>query len=128
MQPGSPSFTASANINPRKFVKISGDYQVAQCVANDVAFGVSQLGVKDTPLPGGGTIAAASGDPVRVFGQGECVPMSAGAALTAGQFVKPDANGDPVPAVATDKYSGQVLHAQATVGGAVEVYICRGVV
>jgi hypothetical protein len=128
MQPGAPSFSASANIGTRKFVKISGDYLVAQCVANDVAFGVSQTGAKDTPVPGAGTLAAAAGDPVRVFGQGECAPMAAGAALTAGQFVKPDANGDPIPAVATDKYSGQVLHAQATVGGAVEVFICRGVV
>lgn len=122
-----PSFSASAAIARQKFVKISGSFLVAQCVAGDVAIGVSGLGTRDTPIPNGSTNAASAGDPVRVFGQGDCVPMSAGAAITAGQFVKPDANGDPIPCVANDKYSGQALEAQATVGANVEIYICRGV-
>lgn len=122
-----PSFTASGTIARQKFVKISGSFQVAQCVAGEVAIGVSALGTRDTPIPGGSTNAALAGDPVKVFGQTECVPMSAGAAITAGQFVKPDANGDPVPCSAADKYSGQALEAQATVGANVEIYICRGV-
>ncbi len=124
---GLPSFAASAAVARKKFVKISGGYQVAQCVANDVAFGVSGQGTRDTPIPNGSTNAALAGDPLRVYGMGDCVPMAAGAAITAGQFVKPDVNGDPTPCSAADKYSGQALQDQATVGADVEIYICRGV-
>ena len=124
---GLPSFTASGTIARQKFVKISGNYQVAQCVAGEVAFGVSGLGTRDTPIPNGSTNAALVGDGLRVFGLGETCPISAGSAITAGQFVKPDVNGDAVPCVATDKYSGQALEAQATVGANVEIFLCRGV-
>lgn len=123
-----PSFSASATINRAKFVKISGGYTVAQCVANDLAIGVSGLGTRDTPIPNGSSAAALTGDNVRVFGQNDCAPMSAGAAITAGQFVKPDVNGDPVPCGAGEAFSGQALESQSVVGGNVEIFIQRGVV
>jgi hypothetical protein len=123
-----PSFSASATVNRAKFVKISGAYAVAQCIANDLAIGVSQLGTRDTPIPGGSTNAALTGDPVRVFGQNECAPMNAGAAILAGQFVKPDANGDPIPCGVGEAFSGQALEAQSVVGGEIDIFIQRGVV
>ena len=125
---GFPSFSASATVNRAKFVKISGAYAVAQCVANDLAIGVSGLGTRDTPIPGGSTNAALTGDPVRVFGQNECAPMNAGAAILAGQFVKPDANGDPIPCGVGEAFSGQAMEAQSVTGGEIDIFIQRGVV
>jgi hypothetical protein len=123
-----PSFSASATVNRAKFVKISGAYAVAQCIANDLAIGVSQLGTRDTPIPGGSSSAALEGDPVRVFGQNEVAPMNAGASILAGQFVKPDANGDPIPCGVGEAFSGQALEAQSVTGGEIDIFIQRGVV
>ncbi|MGN6133110.1 MAG: hypothetical protein ACTHOU_01375, partial [Aureliella sp.] len=66
-----PSFLASGNIERSRFVKISGSHTVAACGAGDPAYGVSQRGVRETPLPGASTYAAISGDPLQVYGPGE---------------------------------------------------------
>lgn len=123
-----PSFSASATVNRAKFVRISGAYAVAQCIANELAIGVSGLGTRDTPIPGGSSNAALVGDLVRVFGQNECAPMNAGAAILAGQFVKPDANGDPIPCGVGEAFSGQALESQSVTGGEIDIFIQRGVV
>lgn len=122
-----PSFQASADIATRRFVKISGNFTVNQCVAGEVAIGSSSDGSAEAPIPGATSLAARTGELVRVFGLGETAPIEVGSAVTAGQFVKPDANGRAVPCVANDKYSGQVLRGQATVNGVAEIYLCRGV-
>jgi hypothetical protein len=122
-----PSFTASAAIAKMRFAKISGDFTIAQCVANDVAFGVSSEGSSEAPIPGAGVNAAETGGLVRLYGQGESCPIEVGAAVVANGFVKPDANGRAIPCVANDKYSGQVLQGQATVGGRAMIFVCRGV-
>lgn len=122
-----PGFSAGATVNRRKFVKISAAFTVIQCVAGDVAIGVSGSGARDTPIPNGSTAAALTGDPVKVHSLGEVVPMDGGGAITAGDFVKPDANGDPVVCTAGDKYSGQAMNTQATAGSEVLILVCRGV-
>lgn len=96
--------TASGNINPSRFVKKSGAYTVAQCGAGEVAFGISQEGSFDTPIPGNSTLAAASGDPVRVYGEEENCLLDAGATVADGAFVKSDANGKGVTAGAGERF------------------------
>lgn len=122
-----PGFVAGATINRRKFAKLSAAFTVIQCVAGDVAIGVTGSGTRDTPIPNGSVAAALTGDPVKIHSLGEIVPMDAGGAITAGAFVKPDANGDPVVCTAADKYSGQAMNAQATAGAEVMILVCRGV-
>jgi hypothetical protein len=71
--------------------------QVAQCVAGDRAFGVA------------GFDGANAGDVIPVInGPGIVVPMNAGAAITAGQEVQSDANGDAIP-LAAGKSNGMAL-------------------
>ena len=123
-----PAFSASADIACSRFVKISGNFTVNQCVANEVAIGVSAEGTTEAPIPGASTLAARTGELLRVFGQDEVAVIEVGASVTAGGFVKPDANGRAIPAVANDRYSGQVLRSQSTVGGKTEILVCRGIV
>jgi len=91
----------SAAVTGKKFVKISGNrisgpglsaagdggtYQVAQTVAGDKAFGVAMWD-------------AAINTMVPVIREG-IVPVTAGAAITAGQEVQSDANGAAIPLAA----------------------------
>lgn len=122
-----PSFKASAAIAKMRFVKISGDFTVAQCGAGEVAFGVSSEGTAVAPLPNASTNAAEIDGLVRIYGPGETALIEVAAAVTAGQFVKPDANAKAVVAASTNQYSGQVLQGQATVGGRALIFVCRGV-
>jgi hypothetical protein len=88
---------ASAAITGKRFVKISGNrqsgpglsstaegsnYSVAQCVAGDKAIGVSMY---DAPLNG----------KIGVVREG-VVPVTSGAAVTAGSEVQADANGKAI--------------------------------
>lgn len=124
-----PSFTASGNISPRRFVKISGPIKVAQCsVAGERAFGVSQEALMDTPIPGASsTLAAEAGRQVGVFGPGEVCLIQVASAVTAGAYLKGDANGKAVAtSTANDIYNAQALEDQATADGSVLCFIQTG--
>lgn len=126
-----PAFTASGNISPRRFVKISGDYTVAQSVASsatEVAIGVSSPGTREAPIPGGSAFAAIAGDPLRVFQLAEVTELEVAVAVTAGQRLKSDANGRGVLAVAGNEYFAEVLKGQSVVNAPAIVRIVRGVV
>jgi hypothetical protein len=119
----------TAAVTGGRFVKISGDIQggplldlstptspltggnllkVAQCVAGDKAFGVAAYD--------GATV----GDPIPVLnGPGYVVPMVAGAAITAGQEVQSDANGQPIP-LAAGKSNGMAV---SGAGNGATVYV-----
>lgn len=122
-----PNFKASGNINKSRFVTISGAKTVAQSIAGDAPIGVSQRGTRDTPLPGASTLAAASGDSLQIYGLGETCQIEASAAIAAGAFLKPDADGKAAAAVATDKYYAQALTPSAAAGELIDIYIVRGV-
>ena len=98
-----PNFVASGNIGTARFVTISGQNQVAQSVAGDMPIGISTDAQKYPPIPQNtNTYAAEAGDGVRVFTNGEYCLLTAGAGgWSAGDVLKPDANGEGVVAAET---------------------------
>jgi hypothetical protein len=129
-EPGErPTAAVTAAVTGGRFVKISGNYQggplldlstptspltggnlpqIAQCVAGDKAYGVS------------GHDGPTAGDVIPVLqGPGMVVPMTAGAAITAGQEVQSDANGNPIP-LAAGKSNGM---AESGAGNGATVYV-----
>lgn len=123
-----PNFKASADINRSRFVAISGANTVAQAGVGSAPIGVSQRGTYDTPLPSASTLAAPSGKPVSVFGPGEMCIIEAGAAISAGGFLKPGTDGVAMPIVGGEAYYAQALHAAAASGEMVDAYLIRGVI
>lgn len=109
MQGGGPLLDVSTATSPLTGGNLM---QVAQCVAGDRALGVSKW---DAPTVG---------DVVGIHAGYQIVPMVAGAAITAGQKVMSDANGQPVPwtsAVSEANNSNGI--AVSTAAGAATVYI-----
>lgn len=115
---------ASAAINGKRFIKISGNrtsslvpsgsvqigasdptegsnYQFAQCVLNDASIGVS-------------TWDAAIGEKVGAICEG-IVPIAAGSTITFGQLVGADANGMAIPATAAVRILGMAMTGSGTV-------------
>ena len=95
----SPQFFASGNIYPSRFVRISNAYRVQQTGNNGRIIGVSQSGTRRFPdtLNTNTGYAAISGEPVGVFGDGYAgVYLELGGNVTAGDFVKSDADGKGV--------------------------------
>lgn len=124
-----PSFQAAGNINPCRFVKITGAFQVSQCsVLGERAFGISQEGLMDTPIPGASsTLAAEAGRQVGVFGPGETCLIQVSAAVTAGALLRTTADGRAVATTtANDNYSAIALESQSTVDGRVLCFIQAG--
>ena len=106
---------ATAAVTGKRFVKISGDrtggpslstdvenvYQVAPAAAGDRAIGVAGWD-------------AATGELVKIYTKpGIIVPVTAGAALTAGQEVQSDATGQAI-VLAAGKALGIVMSAAAS--------------
>jgi hypothetical protein len=97
------SFKASANISPSRFVKLSGDKTVAPAGDNGEIIGVSQEGSNKAPLQDmvSTVYAAETGQSLAVYSTGEMCLVEAGAAITAGNLLKSDANGKAVPILGT---------------------------
>lgn len=120
-------FQASADINVSVFVSISGDNQVATAGAGDEAIGVMHESSWYTPIPGASAdLAVPAGQSKRVYQATEsCEVLVGTGALTAGQFVKPDANGKAVVAATGENYSA-VVTSGAAAGGRAKVLISAG--
>lgn len=126
--PSSPSYLAGADINPSRFVKISDDHTVIQCVADEVANGVSHEGTREAPLPDVTPLAAKTGETCRVYGADETCEVEAAGAITAGAYLKPDANGKAVvviAGVAAVQYSA-IARAAAAAGEKCKIQLVRG--
>ena len=127
----SPSYVASEDILPAKFVNIVAgtDHQIEACDADDVADGVIHESTQDAALPGVAAAdlpAANSGTSCRVYGLGESCEVEAGGTIAAGDYLKPDADANAVAATTGDEYSAKA-RAGAADGEKCQVYIERGV-
>jgi hypothetical protein len=122
-----PGLTSRGNIAPCRFIKIAGGpFGAQQCVADEVAFGVSREFALDTPYVGApASLAGRDGTPLQYLEQGEVGEIEVGAACADGIRVKPNADGRAVPALANERASGIMLMGQATVGSRGIIYVDR---
>ncbi len=111
----SPSFIAKGSVPPSVFVKQSGDHGIVICGAGDEAVGVSHEGTREAPVTGVTPMAALTGESCQVYTETWTCEVIAGDTITAGQKLKPDANGAAVPAVAGNVYSA-IARAGAVAG------------
>lgn len=127
---GSPNYIAGGNINPSVFVSITGNMTVSQSTANDgLIVGVSQPGTDFPPGVGSGsTLAAKSGETLQVYGPGETCLLKVTNAVTAGQFMNSDANGQGVVITsgATVSYFGAKTLEAANAGELCRVLVVLG--
>lgn len=123
-------FRASGTIAPRRAVAIyaGGFKQVTQATANQQCFGVAQEGQLGTPGLAGSdtTVAANDGQPLEVVPPGSVAAAEAGAAVTAGQRVKADANGRLVPCLASsgvNEVVGFAITGATVLGATFSLYV-----
>jgi hypothetical protein len=128
-----PAFVASADINPSRFVKISGEFSVAQCSAStDSIIGISQEG--SYAPPGGAEIygatptyvAAPSGKTLKVFGPGDVTVVESSAAITAGAKLTAASDGRAVTAATGDSFGAIALESCTGAGFKIRVLVNLG--
>lgn len=125
---GSPSFSASGDIYPSRFVTITGNnLRVSQAVAANSIIGISQEGTRrypdvDNTFTG---FAARAGEPISVYGNGHVnVPLELGGTVTAGQFIQSDANGKGVVSTGAVAHNIGAIALQSGVSGdVIKVYV-----
>lgn len=102
------SYTSGGNISPSRFVAISSgvDYTAIQCDASKEPVGISQKWLETYNA----TYHATSGRPVSVLGVGATAFLELGGTVSAGDFLKSDADGKGVKASTT-------LSSHQSVGG-----------
>ena len=129
---------ATGSINVSSFFKIDpANYRGAlQAVVGDLPDGIIQAGTQDAPGTFGASVFGAypavtpnSGGAQAIFFGSDGMPVQLQAGIggwTAGDLLKPDANGFGVTAALGDKYGAKAM-STALVGEKHEVIIRRGV-
>lgn len=119
-----PSFLAGEDIGPSLFVRPQAgtDNTILLCDAGDVATGVSHEGTREAPIPGVTPLAAAEGESCQIYGADEPCEVIAGAAIEAGDRLKPDVNSKAVPAEDSEAASA-IARTDAAAGEKVKVMI-----
>lgn len=123
----SPGFVATGTIAPSRFVKpnVALDHAVQQADAASLPIGISQENMKlaQFDLYAANTAAAASGDPINVYTEGEECLLELGGTVTAGVGLKPDADGKGVLAtMGTDAIGARSLE-QGVSGDLIRVQV-----
>lgn len=118
-----PNLKASATIEARRFVTVSGNFTAATCGANGIAIGISQPYSRRFDSDD----AAQSGEAVPLIGVGEYGEVEAGGAITAGTRIVSDANGKAVAMAAAVKQNvaGIALETAAGAGEFIRVFVVR---
>ena len=119
------SLKAGGDIRPSRFISISGNYTVSESNAGSVVFGVSHDSTKAAPADGlANANHAEADDTVSYYKLGDSCLLTAGAAVAAGAFLKPDADGRGVTASTADDLAGAVaLEAAGAAGELIRVQI-----
>jgi len=113
-----PNYVASGNITSSRFVSpVSGsDFTVAQAIANSKIAGIAHEGSREAPIPSVTTpYAAADGESLVIYGQGEVCKLVLGGTVENGDDLKSDADGKGV--IITDSTTTQEIGATALEGG-----------
>ena len=102
---GAPHLMADGDIRPSRFVKTSNASGIAKVVesdANNSPIGISQDGTNTAPIPGvTSDKAAEQGQSLRLHVEGEMCLLELGGTVTAGDFLKSDADGKGVSIATT---------------------------
>lgn len=122
-----PSFIAGGNIFPSRFVKgeAGESNTILQAGLNDRAIGISHESTIEAPIPSASALAAIEGTTVQIYGLGEVCEILAGGAISAFDYLKPDADGKAVLAGPGDSFSAIAL-VDAANGEKVKVVIREG--
>lgn len=122
------SYIARGDIRPSRFVKrdTATNHGVLEADAGDATVGVAYEGTRTAPLPGVTALAAISGDPILVYTEGMPCEIVAGGSITPGQYLKPDADGRAVAAVAGDLF-GAIADATGATGQNVKATVMFGI-
>lgn len=124
-----PSYVMGEDAAPSLFVKQdpSADHQALKATQWGDTIGVIHEGTREAPIPGVTSLAAKSGESVRIYGPLETCEVNVGStAITAGQRVRPDANSKATPAVHGFPYGGRAL-AAAGANSKVRIVVERGI-
>lgn len=115
---------ASGNINPARFCTVSGAFTVAESNAGEAKIlGISAEHTRNTPDDNGSAFHAISGDHVWLHEPGKNCKLKIGSGgCTAGDFLKPDADGQGVTA-ATGAVAGAIALETASEGELAEVRV-----
>lgn len=124
-----PGLVAGGDINPCRFVKGgSSAFTVLQAGAGDAAIGFAREFVYEAPTDGASTLAASSGKTVQVVRQGQLGELEVGEAVLAFAYLKPDANGRGINALAGEFFSARAYEAQATATNRALAEAAQGIV
>lgn len=106
-----PQLKAGGDINPCRFVDITGSFTVSEADASDIPLGISGEATRDAPLPSGqSALHAKSGDAATVYVMGNVCLLEIGTGgVTAGDRLKPDADGKGI----TSGTAGEIVGAVA---------------
>lgn len=119
-----PQLKAGGDINPSCFVTMSTTVNgtVVESNAGDAKIiGIAQEGVKEAPQTGASTLAAESGDHVRIHFPGEvCLLKMDATGCTVGDFLKPDNSGNGDVAGNDDVSAAMALE---TAAGSEKVFV-----
>lgn len=116
-----PQFSASGDIYPCRFVKVSGAFTVAQCSAGtDKPIGISGEGTADKDVT---VHASTTYRPVQIAEAGRVAKLQANTTWSAGALLKSDADGKGLTAT-TGTYAGAIgLRAAAAADQFVDVLV-----
>lgn len=122
------SYKASGNISPCRFVVLSDQWTVAQADATPstapfVSLYWSQY-APGTPFDDG--YIATDGDPVGVMQVEGETNIDTGLPVTAGNYLKPDANGRAIPATSGAYYGAQALESASASGVRIRCRVVGG--
>lgn len=98
-----PNLRASGTIRACRIVKVSGNYTGAEADANELPIGITWQDGKYPPLNDlvSSNPHAESGDPIRLYGDGDICLVELGDTVVANGRVKSDADGKAVPIATT---------------------------
>lgn len=119
-------WVANGNLTPSRFVKIdvTVDGKVVVAVVGDLPIGVTQQGTRRPPYAGlNDGFCAIAGEQVRVYQVGEVCGVEAGAAVTRGDRIAPDASGRAITAGAAVKSGGIALESASGAGVIIDMVV-----
>lgn len=122
------SYIARGTILPSRFVRrdTASNHGVLQCVADELAVGISYEGTRAAPLPGVAAQSAIAGENVLVYTETMPCEVVAGEAIAAGDKLKPNADGAAVVCAIGEAYSA-IADANCTTGQNCKVTVTFGI-